>query len=348
MTSTETKLFLDVAAQIHEAHWRTDFRREVLRVLFESTIIRSPVVHHLEMDFTRNRAHIEDQSGPALLQGVPLGDYLPGRQDDLPSFQYSIAGALEPTILSQFLAPRVLRNTGLYSDVNRPLGTLDVLYFPVCWADTLNGFVYSRETCFTEKERQVAVLLQRQITIATKNNLMLLHAESRWGTAHPLRKAGVVLRVRVDGSVEGWNEGGRELFAVGDKPSQKPERPPDCLLSWLRRQVAHYPWLSPEQSRTEFAMSPDALPVQVHFIGRRNGLHEALCFRSDGGAARFALTARETEALRWLCQGKRNEEIALILNISPFTVRNHVEKILKKLGVENRGSAAAMARGWFS
>jgi len=56
------------------------------------------------------------------------------------------------------------------------------------------------------------------------------------------------------------------------------------------------------------------------------------------------LTRRECEVLRWLMDGKRNSEIAIILGMKPYTAKTHVERILEKLGVENRTAAAAMAR----
>jgi len=55
------------------------------------------------------------------------------------------------------------------------------------------------------------------------------------------------------------------------------------------------------------------------------------------------LTAREVEILTWVGQGKSNNEIAQILSISPLTVKNHIQKILRKLNVQNR--AQAVARG---
>ncbi|MDQ3777719.1 MAG: response regulator transcription factor, partial [Actinomycetota bacterium] len=56
-----------------------------------------------------------------------------------------------------------------------------------------------------------------------------------------------------------------------------------------------------------------------------------------------ALSARETEILRLLASGKPNEDIAADLVISPFTVRNHISNVLRKLQLENRTQAAAYA-----
>jgi DNA-binding NarL/FixJ family response regulator len=55
------------------------------------------------------------------------------------------------------------------------------------------------------------------------------------------------------------------------------------------------------------------------------------------------LSTRELEILRLLASGKPNDEIARELVISPFTVRNHVSALLRKLQVHNRTQAAAYA-----
>ena len=60
-------------------------------------------------------------------------------------------------------------------------------------------------------------------------------------------------------------------------------------------------------------------------------------------AAANLLTAREREILGWVYQGKSNIEIGIILNISPLTVKNHVQKILRRLNVLNRTQAVGKA-----
>ena len=55
------------------------------------------------------------------------------------------------------------------------------------------------------------------------------------------------------------------------------------------------------------------------------------------------LTARELEIVKWLYYGKSNIEIGMILSISPLTVKNHVQKILRKLNVLNRTQAVGKA-----
>jgi DNA-binding CsgD family transcriptional regulator len=63
--------------------------------------------------------------------------------------------------------------------------------------------------------------------------------------------------------------------------------------------------------------------------------------RSDASAE--VLSKRETEVLSWVIQGKRDSEIGVILEISSRTVEKHVGRILHKLRVENRTTAASIA-----
>jgi transcriptional regulator EpsA len=78
-------------------------------------------------------------------------------------------------------------------------------------------------------------------------------------------------------------------------------------------------------------------------------LHMAL-LRLSASGARFAkaeagdaiarpLSARETEILGWVREGKSNYEVGCILGISALTVKNHLQRIYRTLGVSNRTHA---------
>jgi transcriptional regulator EpsA len=53
------------------------------------------------------------------------------------------------------------------------------------------------------------------------------------------------------------------------------------------------------------------------------------------------LSTREKEIVEWLRQGKTNYDIGVVLDISPFTVKNHMQRIFRKLGASNRTEAVA-------
>jgi DNA-binding CsgD family transcriptional regulator/tetratricopeptide (TPR) repeat protein len=65
--------------------------------------------------------------------------------------------------------------------------------------------------------------------------------------------------------------------------------------------------------------------------------------RPREGDVRFGLTPREIDVLRHLARGMSDKEIADELFISHRTVMNHVSSILRKLDVESRAAAAAVA-----
>jgi transcriptional regulator EpsA len=56
-----------------------------------------------------------------------------------------------------------------------------------------------------------------------------------------------------------------------------------------------------------------------------------------------SVSDRELQILQWICSGKSNYEIGVILNISPLTVKNHVQKIFRKFNVHNRAQAVSRA-----
>ncbi|MEK6423268.1 MAG: response regulator transcription factor [Burkholderia gladioli] len=70
---------------------------------------------------------------------------------------------------------------------------------------------------------------------------------------------------------------------------------------------------------------------------------------SDDGAQvaalieRFGLTVREAEVLLWVSRGKTNRDIGDILDMAARTVNKHLEHLFRKLHVETRSAAAALA-----
>jgi len=77
-------------------------------------------------------------------------------------------------------------------------------------------------------------------------------------------------------------------------------------------------------------------------------LNQAVKWRQprDGGSSDFdhSLTKTEIRVLKNIAQGKTNSEIAEINFVSIETIKTHVQRIFKKLGVGNRMEAVASAR----
>ena len=88
-----------------------------------------------------------------------------------------------------------------------------------------------------------------------------------------------------------------------------------------------------------------ATPLQhaVTRLARRANLSMPTADDAVQPAARYGLTPRETEVLALVAEGRTNPEIADEFFISSKTASVHVSNILRKLGVSNRGEAAALA-----
>ena len=69
-------------------------------------------------------------------------------------------------------------------------------------------------------------------------------------------------------------------------------------------------------------------------------LMESLLAQRTQALSSYHLSRRETEIADLLAEGKSNPEIAIILPASVRTVEKHMERILQKIGVENRTAAA--------
>lgn len=82
-------------------------------------------------------------------------------------------------------------------------------------------------------------------------------------------------------------------------------------IDWTLRRLEHLPEQLPEEPITE--------EIENEIVG--------------------TLSIREAEIMEWVKSGKTNQDIGMILNISAFTVKNHMQRIFKKLDVLNRAQA---------
>ncbi len=87
----------------------------------------------------------------------------------------------------------------------------------------------------------------------------------------------------------------------------------------------------------------------VYFATSENGEHLIRLIDDDDNEGMtilrdsFFITKRESEVLFWIAKGKTNRETGKILEMSPRTVNKHLEQLYKKMDVDNRTSAAALA-----
>lgn len=127
------------------------------------------------------------------------------------------------------------------------------------------------------------------------------------------------------------------LYAMFSKNSQHEataRRAIDVMLPYIDtalRKVAHLP----AQRDTAPLELRQALPVHHHASG-----HEPIVIRVTPSSD-SRMSDREKQIMQWVEQGKTNSEIGTILEISAFTVKNHLQRIFKKLDVYNRAQAVS-------
>lgn len=131
------------------------------------------------------------------------------------------------------------------------------------------------------------------------------------------------------------------LAVAGATPSWIKESMPQQLKLWVS---------SAEANHQELALKGLGQNLRVQLIGSVAGDEFLLKLINENQPdainklkKHFEVTDREAEVLLWIAHGKTNREIGQILSMSPRTVNKHLEQIYKKLGVENRTSAAARA-----
>jgi DNA-binding CsgD family transcriptional regulator/tetratricopeptide (TPR) repeat protein len=90
--------------------------------------------------------------------------------------------------------------------------------------------------------------------------------------------------------------------------------------------------------RARIELAPPGLPPDQAAAGP-GGEPGRRASRTD----EYGLTSRERDVLALIAEGRTDRQIAEALFISPRTVAMHVSSILTKLGVPNRGGAAAVA-----
>jgi DNA-binding CsgD family transcriptional regulator len=87
-------------------------------------------------------------------------------------------------------------------------------------------------------------------------------------------------------------------------------------------------------SAAELGQAADAIHNKLSLIGDPDP-------RITAAVAKYKLTKREADMLRYLRDGASTEEIAAELYITEATVRVHIRNLLKKLGVETRDDVSA-------
>ena len=125
----------------------------------------------------------------------------------------------------------------------------------------------------------------------------------------------------------------------------------DDMSPWASIANILLPWLSEERYLTSHSIKLTCFlqPLEVFYEREQGDLHLLRINKAkEEKTAKYLqdnlpITKRESEVLYWVSYGKTAWEISQILTMSPRTVNKHLEQVYKKLGVDNRTSAAAIS-----
>lgn len=157
--------------------------------------------------------------------------------------------------------------------------------------------------------------------------------------------------------IEDWRNGAREPLARSSGPRNRDSSTAMLRTLGIEHALAHGCREARGEQSTFFALlgvpaaptSQDARHIELLMPNLHLALLRIVEFeRAESGdrtvvrpTLQATLSGRELQVLDWVREGKTNQEIGQILDISPLTVKNHIQKILRKLDVTNRAQAVA-------
>jgi transcriptional regulator EpsA len=93
---------------------------------------------------------------------------------------------------------------------------------------------------------------------------------------------------------------------------------------------------------TERVMVTETTTAAVTVLGSM-GQESGIDTKSGLQRKSAPLTNREKQVLEYVRQGRTNQQIGAVLELSPLTIKNHLQNILSKMGCNNRAQAVAQA-----
>ena len=124
---------------------------------------------------------------------------------------------------------------------------------------------------------------------------------------------------------------------------------PDFFLRAVRRGIAGYVLKSASAAdlldaiRT-VAQGEAACPPQFCKVLFKGLAAAAANVEDERTVAQFDLTQRQRQLMSLVAMGLSNKEIAANLNLSEFTVKNHIYRIMKQVDAESRHEAVSLIR----
>ena len=256
--------------------------------------------------------------------------------------------------ITDFLTRSEFRRLGLYNDVFRRVGldhwmTIVLPHGP--HGATAVSLGRSGKD-FSERDRLALNLLRPHLLQAHDNTRALTQVQQESvGMKQTMEKLDRAVAVLGKGGRLQWcTERAGWWISEYFGPAQDASHLPDDLRRWVEHQLSalvrergislpQYPLVKKRAGkRLLVRFVADTLEDHHHLI-----LEEQYIALSAESLKSLGLTNREAEIMLGIAQGKTNKAIAEDLYVSPLTVKTHLQRFYRKLGVETRAEALSRA-----
>lgn len=331
LTRRDAERLLRLVADADGAAGDQPFTREFLVALGD--LVEADAISYCELDRVRKRdlyyvERADDEEGDPEVGHELVWQFI---LEEDPLCMAQQRGDFSVHKLSDFLTLRELHSTRLYELWLGPSGAeheIDLAIPSPLWHTKTLMFTRGPGPDFTERDRLVLAVLQPHLTRLWhdgRRRRLLTRALAELDRADEQDPRGVILLGPAASEVEFASPPAQRLLQTFFPGGSRGVLPAG-IEEWLA---------SGSPTPLVRRRGPSTLSVT-----RKNG---ALLLEERRDEAR--LTPREREVLAWVARGKTNSEIALLLWVSPGTIRKHLENVYAKLGVNTRTAAAASFLG---
>jgi DNA-binding CsgD family transcriptional regulator len=351
LRQSDTKRLLDFVRDcyaIRDSEPLTDFPGKLVKEL--SKLIPSLHTTYNELCLEKNEAFNigsnPESSSPEV--SILLQQFM---HEHSPLLHYARTGDGSAIRISDFQSRRQFHATGLYGVFYRQYDVEDDLCIGVS-AEPFRSITiaWHGDRQFTDRDRCMANLVRPFIAQAWQNARLLREMQSQLQLLEDgLEGAALgVIALDSEGRVHLITALARQYLAEYFGATKNLDRIlPEELLRWVRCQYAQLNQNDLPPVRLPLAVQKGSNRLTVRMLSGENAnlllLEETTTSRNVAARAGLCLSPRESEVLACAAQGKTNNEIAVILGMSPQTAKKHMEHILHKLRVDNRTAAAALA-----
>lgn len=244
--------------------------------------------------------------------------------------------------ITDLMPAKDFQQTNVYNEFYKRVGVTNQLVAPMTISEDffMSCSINTIREDFSERDKLILTLIAPHFANAIRNSF----AYQRLSAALDAGKSGVIA-VNAKGKSLFISEYARRLlekYFAGEK--RNAGRLPESLVGWLKQ-------IESAAKATDYKSPPAPLKIEnqkgvltIRFMYNSGTREKTLMLEEQKSLSleslkRFSLTTRETEILFWLTQGKTDDVIAALLNISLRTVHKHVQNIYTKLGVETRVAA---------